>query len=228
MRPRVSTTASSECLQEVLEACARLPLDGDPVSLRNFVVETARQVFQASLAAILVRKAESYVLESRADERKNSTNKDLLASARNCAIQAIHQQKLMEFRFSPNRSEAQDYHGLAQPLQNGSSATALLMARKAAFSPIEISAFQVLGNVSRLALDNVELAHTSGQSLGSEQHRKRAENLMEMALELGSALRLPEFVSNFTSRVSGMMQAECAILALAQGNKLESVGFFGV
>ena len=62
----------------------------------------------------------------------------------------------------------------------------------------------------------------------SEQHRKRAENLMDMALELGSALRLPEFVKNFTARVAGMMQARSAILALAQGNRLESVGFFGI
>jgi PAS domain S-box-containing protein len=62
----------------------------------------------------------------------------------------------------------------------------------------------------------------------SEQHRKRAENLMEMALELGSALRLPEFVKSFTARVAGMMQAKSAVLALAQGNRLESVGFFGI
>ncbi|HLJ86044.1 MAG TPA: PAS domain S-box protein [Candidatus Angelobacter sp.] len=61
-----------------------------------------------------------------------------------------------------------------------------------------------------------------------EEHRKRSENLMEMALELGSALRLPEFVKSFTVRVSGMMQARYAVLALAQGSKLESVGFHGV
>src|SRR5258708_31240738 len=62
----------------------------------------------------------------------------------------------------------------------------------------------------------------------SDQHRKRAETLMEMALELGSALRLPEFVNSFTVRVCTMMQAQCAILALAHGSKIESVGFHGV
>jgi PAS domain S-box-containing protein len=62
----------------------------------------------------------------------------------------------------------------------------------------------------------------------SEQHRKRAENLMEMALELGSALRLPDFVKNFTARVANIMQARSAILALAQGSRLEAVGFFGI
>lgn len=75
----------------------------------------------------------------------------------------------------------------------------------------------------------VAVALEAGQNLHlSEQHRKRAENLMEMALELGSALRLPEFVKNFTARVAGMMQARCAILALSQGNRLESVGFYGI
>jgi len=62
----------------------------------------------------------------------------------------------------------------------------------------------------------------------SEQHRRRAENLMEMALDLGSALRLPEFVKNFTARVARIMQAGAAVLTLAQGSKLESVGFFGM
>ena len=75
----------------------------------------------------------------------------------------------------------------------------------------------------------VAVALEAGQNLHlSEQHRKRAENLMEMALELGSALRLPEFVKNFTARVATMMQSRSAVLALAQGNRLESVGFYGI
>ncbi len=50
---------------------------------------------------------------------------------------------------------------------------------------------------------------------------------METALDLGTALRLPDLVRTFTERVAGMIGAQSAILALAQGNKLESVGFFG-
>src|ERR1700742_3543617 len=61
----------------------------------------------------------------------------------------------------------------------------------------------------------------------SDQHRRRTEDLMEMALDLGSALRLPDFVKNFTERVAGMIDAKSAILALAQGDKVESVGFYG-
>src|SRR5215472_5143218 len=67
---------------------------------------------------------------------------------------------------------------------------------------------------------------TLQQSL--REHKKRAEDLMEMSLDLGSALRLPDFVKNFTERVAGMMHAENAILGLAQGNVVESVGFYGL
>src|SRR5262252_6938606 len=67
---------------------------------------------------------------------------------------------------------------------------------------------------------------TLQQSL--REHKKRAEDLMEMSLDLGSALRLPDFVKNFTERVAGMIGAGNAILGLAQGNLVESVGFFGV
>jgi two-component system NtrC family sensor kinase len=75
----------------------------------------------------------------------------------------------------------------------------------------------------------VAVALDASQNLNlSEQHRKRAESLVEMALELGSALRLPEFVNNFTSRVATMMQAHSGVLALAQGNRLETVGFYGI
>src|SRR6516225_4214163 len=67
---------------------------------------------------------------------------------------------------------------------------------------------------------------TLQQSL--REHKKRAEDLMDMSLDLGSALRLPDFVKNFTRRVAGMIGAGSAILGLAQGNLVESVGFFGV
>ncbi len=75
----------------------------------------------------------------------------------------------------------------------------------------------------------VAVALEASQNLHlSEQHRKRAESLVEMAMELGSALRLPEFVNNFTLRVATMMQAQSGVLALAQGHRLETVGFYGI
>jgi PAS domain S-box-containing protein len=72
-------------------------------------------------------------------------------------------------------------------------------------------------------------AMEASRNLGlSSQHKKRAEDLMEMSLHLGSALRLPDFVKNFTERVAGMMGAKSALLGLAQGNMVEIVGFSGV
>jgi len=62
----------------------------------------------------------------------------------------------------------------------------------------------------------------------SEQHKKRTADLMEMALDMGSALRLPDFVKNFTERVAAMMGAKSAALGLAQGNQVEAVSFFNV
>ena len=307
--------------------------------------------------------------------------------ARSYARQAIEQNQQLSFKFSYRSDEKEViYHGLAQPILTTGTAAVLLMVRKSAFTPSEISAFSVMGNIGRMALDNSELAglygaqkqkldqlleisadlgtsrlesffpafvvraadflHVSrvfvalvdqgecrlrwgaskgsasrldidisaiakrvldsrnphisedinqlssiekaqlrrwesdlkqylgiplltgdGRQLGvlgfldkkdktrfstedvrrarvlgaeitvaleaaqnlqlSDQHRKRTEDLMEMALDLGSALRLPDFVKNFTERVAGMIGARSAILSLAQGNKVESVGFCG-
>ncbi len=92
---------------------------------------------------------------------------------------------------------------------------------KSLISPDDVRRARVLAAEITVAL---EAAHNLQLS---DQHRKRTEDLMEMALDLGSALRLPDFVKNFTERVAGMIGAQSAILSLAQGNKVESVGFYG-
>ncbi|HZU32624.1 MAG TPA: GAF domain-containing protein, partial [Candidatus Angelobacter sp.] len=85
-------------------------------------------------------------------------------------------------------------------------------------TPDDVRRARVLGAELIVALEAAHNLALSGQ------HKKRTEDLMEMALDLGSALRLPDFVKNFTERVAGMIGAKSAILALAQGNKVESVG----
>ena len=57
----------------------------------------------------------------------------------------------------------------------------------------------------------------------SERYRKRAEDLMALALELSASLRLPEFARSFTERVTGMLGAEAGALALCQGSTLETI-----
>jgi two-component system NtrC family sensor kinase len=51
----------------------------------------------------------------------------------------------------------------------------------------------------------------------SEQHRRRAQDLTTLALELSLQLRVPEFTRKFVARVADMMGARSVVLALAQG-----------
>lgn len=66
-------------------------------------------------------------------------------------------------------------------------------------------------------LEQVRLVRTA------DQHRRRAEDLMSLALQLGSSLRLPDFVRSFTARAAQILGARAAALALAQAGVLEIV-----
>jgi len=57
----------------------------------------------------------------------------------------------------------------------------------------------------------------------AKEHGRRAEDLMAMALELNSLLRLPEFAQSFIARAAEMLGASSAALALAQRSHLEVV-----
>ena len=66
----------------------------------------------------------------------------------------------------------------------------------------------------------VVLQATRGLHL-SEQHRRRAESLMALSLELSSLLRLPELAQGFVRRVAEMTGAHAAALAVKQDASLE-------
>jgi PAS domain S-box-containing protein len=51
----------------------------------------------------------------------------------------------------------------------------------------------------------------------SEQHRRRAESLTSLALEVNSLLRGPEYARKFVERAAGMMEAGCAALVIEDG-----------
>ncbi len=57
----------------------------------------------------------------------------------------------------------------------------------------------------------------------SEQHRRRAESLMKLALELNSQLRLPEFAKSFVTRAADLLGAKAAALALRQDSVMETL-----
>lgn len=62
----------------------------------------------------------------------------------------------------------------------------------------------------------------------SRDEHQRAESLVAIASELNSSLRLADFVQRFTDRAAAMMGARSAVLALSQGNVLETVAFHGI
>jgi len=61
----------------------------------------------------------------------------------------------------------------------------------------------------------------------SEAHRRRAESLKGLALELNSQLRLPECARNFVTRAANLMGAQAAAFAVQQGSALETLVLHG-
>ncbi len=57
----------------------------------------------------------------------------------------------------------------------------------------------------------------------SEQHRRRAESLTELALELNGQLRLPDFAKNFVGRAANILDATHAALVVKQEIGLETL-----
>ena len=130
-------------------------------------------------------------------------------------------EKTQLLRFEP---QLRQYLGLPLLSRDGAPLGMIGLLNKRSREPVgeeDVRRARLLSGAAAMALEggrNVQL---------SEQHKKRAEDLMEMALDLGSALRLPDFVNKFTERVAGIIGARGAILALAQGTAVESVAFFG-
>src|SRR5207245_8259453 len=58
--------------------------------------------------------------------------------------------------------------------------------------------------------------------LMSEQHRRRAESLTRLALEVNSLVRGPEFAAKFLERAAGMMEAADAALVVENGSDLRT------
>src|SRR5258706_1667701 len=77
---------------------------------------------------------------------------------------------------------------------------------------------------AQLLAAEVAVALQSAQNLhSSELHRRRAESLVAMALELGASVSLPELIHIFASRAAEMLGARAYAMALAQNNRVETV-----
>jgi PAS domain S-box-containing protein len=200
-------------MDKVLEACTQLAqMTGEPAALRECVAETARKVFAAVMAGILVRQGQTSALETVSTGGKESLDKAvLLTHATSFASQAIEQNRLLNFHFSYHEAgKERTCQGLALPLVTTQSAAALLLVRRTIFSPTELAAFTVLGNTARMALDSKELSalHT--------ERKDDIDNLLELSSNLGDAARLDIFLDKFVLGVAGIMKFERAFVAAVE------------
>ena len=88
-------------------------------------------------------------------------------------------------------------------------------------SQTDIRSARALASQVAVALESTRNLHLS------EQHRRRAESLMALALELSCKLRLPEFANSFVARAADLMGAKAGCLAVYQGNGLEVIALRG-
>ena len=88
---------------------------------------------------------------------------------------------------------------------------------QAGIAPEDIRRARALAAQVAVALEVMRNLHRS------EEHRKRAEALMGLALELGSLVHLPDFNNRFVSRAADLVGAKSAALALFQEAVLETV-----
>jgi len=146
-RSQIQARASA-CTEKVLEACAQLPsLGGEAPVLREYVAESARKIFQAEVAGMLVRDGDNYQLGAVSAAVQPGRVR------RPCCLTPNH----LPLR-PPNRrdcltsgSPTATWKGRKfttdsrNPWLPPSPRFVLLMVRSTVFAAVEVSAFSVLG-----------------------------------------------------------------------------------
>ena len=79
---------------------------------------------------------------------------------------------------------------------------------------------------SSLAVEVAVVLQATKGLHASREHSRRSEILIELALELNSNLRLPEFGESFTRRAAEALQARAAGLFVVQGTRMELVALY--
>ncbi len=79
----------------------------------------------------------------------------------------------------------------------------------------DIRRARALSNQAAVVLEVARNLHLS------EQHRRRAEALIELAREIDGALRLPEFARKFVSRAAGLSGSSAGLLAVLQEGRFQ-------
>jgi PAS domain S-box-containing protein len=81
----------------------------------------------------------------------------------------------------------------------------------------DIRRARALSNQAAVVLEVARNLHLS------QQHRRRAEALIELAHEIDGTLRLPEFARRFVTRVVNLTGSRCGFLAVPQEGRLQIV-----
>ncbi len=189
--------------------------------VRDFVAESARKLFAATLAGVLAKTGESYVLLSVSSAVKEGASKTALIShAKSFASQAIEQNRAINFRFSYRDSEGEKiYYGVAMPLgslersptekaSSPENAGALMAVRRTVFEPSEVAAFNFLGTTARLTMENAELS----RSRAAQQ--TDLSQLLEISAEVGNASNLDVFMRQFLVKVADFLKFERTFVAV--------------
>src|SRR5579864_2358636 len=208
VRPK-QTAKAPVPMDSVLEVCAELSSGGSLPALRQRIAESAGDIFHAVVSGIMVREGETFHSAAVCSGAGDPVDaKALMEHARSYAAHAIEQKQQLSFRFSYRIAQTEAiYHGLAQPVLTTGSVAVLLMVRKSAFTAPEISAFGVMGNIGRMALDNFELANLYGSQ------KQKLDQLLEISSNLGTS-RLESFFPAFVVRAADFLDVSRVFVAL--------------
>jgi len=84
----------------------------------------------------------------------------------------------------------------------------------------DIRRARALSNQAAVMLEVASNLHSS------EQHRRRAEALIELAREIDGALRLPEFARRFVCRIAELTSSDSGLLAVLQDGRWQVAAFY--
>ena len=90
----------------------------------------------------------------------------------------------------------------------------------AGISPEDIRRARALSNQAAVMLEVASNLHLS------EQHRRRAVALIELAREIDSALHLPEFARRFICRIVELTNSSSGLLATLEGDRWQVAAFY--
>jgi len=222
---------SGETFQKLLlRLCAAANQGHDTQSLLRLFCQMTREFFQVSGSYFWQVVAPDELVGTEADgfmaDEFRGTRLGLKTGASEVALESIRSRKTVylnnvDLERYPMAREYRARSIMAAPLiisGEAIGAAVFVQGSDPAFFSDDLAAkATILAGQAAVALEMTRNLHLS------EQHRRRAEALMSLALETSSLVRLPEFAKRFVSRVAGMLDAHAAALALYQDSKLETV-----